>query len=167
MVLTRTSEIAWDALVEFGISPRLECAGGDKDGICWVPTSQHPVTAQRSHSGIGHFSDVIDSRPNYDLLVGHKALRLIVDPASDEAPTVEYRSVSGSQVYTVKPRLEVIISAGAIHTPQILQRSGIGEAAFLQQLGINVILDLPGVGRNFHDHGGPPVSFTRGSSPSL
>lgn len=48
-----------------------------------------------------------------------------------------------------------IISAGAIHTPQILQRSGIGPADLLGRAGIEVISDLPGVGYNFHDHGGP------------
>lgn len=48
-----------------------------------------------------------------------------------------------------------ILSAGAVHTPQILQRSGIGPAELLERAGIDVINDLPGVGYNFQDHGGP------------
>ena len=154
-----------DVMEAYGIPRRKECAGGDKDGICWVPTSQNPTTGKRSHSGVGHYADVISQRPNYDLLTGHKAIRLIVDPLKDEAPTVEYRSVASasSAVQRIKPRLEVILSAGAIHTPQILQRSGIADATFLKSVGINVTLDLPGVGYNFHDHGGAGAQFTRTS----
>lgn len=48
-----------------------------------------------------------------------------------------------------------MLSAGAVHTPQILQRSGIGPAELLERAGIDVINDLPGVGYNFQDHGGP------------
>ena len=53
---------------------------------------------------------------------------------------------------------EVIISAGAINTPQILMLSGIGDAQHLDALGVKVHHDLPGVGQNFHDH--PSASIT-------
>ena len=53
---------------------------------------------------------------------------------------------------TVKANKEVILSAGSIGTPQILQVSGIGEANKLKNLGINTIHDLPGVGKNLQDH---------------
>lgn len=158
----------WDAFVEMGIPEREECAGGDKDGICWVPASQHPDTGARSHAGLGHYLDVIDDRSNYDLLVGHKVTRLLFEDGTDEAPAVEFKPVSveegeEAEVRTVKPRLEVVVSAGAIHTPQILQRSGIAEAAFLEKAGIDVVVDLPGVGWNFQDHCGPSAAFTRES----
>ncbi|PGH14007.1 hypothetical protein AJ79_03276 [Helicocarpus griseus UAMH5409] len=163
-------KVTRDALLEYGIAPRTECAAGDKDGLCWVPTSQHPETAKRSYAAIGHYQDVMEDRSNYDLLVGHKAMRLIVDSKSKEAPTVEFRSLStsASDILTVKPKLEVIVSAGAIHTPQILQRSGIGHAAFLEELGIDVTVDLPGVGYNFQDHGGPgfQYNYTNGILPN-
>lgn len=47
---------------------------------------------------------------------------------------------------------EVILAAGAVHTAQILQLSGIGPAALLESLGIDIVADLPGVGANFQDH---------------
>ena len=62
---------------EMGIQPQKECAGGDKEGICWVPLSQDPVTTRRSHAGLGHYADVVGSRSNYDLLVKHQAIRMV------------------------------------------------------------------------------------------
>lgn len=47
---------------------------------------------------------------------------------------------------------EVILAAGAIHSPQILQLSGIGDDVLLNSFGIKTIVDLPGVGKNFQDH---------------
>jgi len=52
----------------------------------------------------------------------------------------------------VQARREVILCAGAIETPQILELSGIGQGQHLSQLGIDVVHDLPGVGENAHDH---------------
>jgi choline dehydrogenase len=52
----------------------------------------------------------------------------------------------------VKARKEVIIAAGTIHTPQILQASGIGPKALLTAAKIPLVVDLPGVGQNFQDH---------------
>jgi len=143
-----------------GVHVSKECSGGDKLGVCWVPTSQDPMTAARSHAGLGHYADVIDGRENYDLLVAHKVLRII--PNKDGPPTVEFRSRNDKddEVKTVTPKLEVILSAGAIHTPQILQRSGIGDKKFLDKVGIEVEVDLPGVGYNFQDHCGPGFSFS-------
>jgi choline dehydrogenase-like flavoprotein len=59
----------------------------------------------------------------------------------------------------VRARKEIILAAGTVHTPQILQLSGIGAASQLQGLGIDVVEDLPGVGANFQDHPGPQVSY--------
>lgn len=154
-----------------GLTEREECAAGDKDGLCWVPASQHPSTGARSHAGLAHYLDVVEDRSNYDLLVGHKVTRLLFEDGVDAAPLVEFKPVvdpdadggSEASVRTVRAGLEVVVSAGAIHTPQILQRSGVGEASFLEGAGIDVVVDLPGVGWNFQDHCGPSTSFTRKS----
>ena len=58
-----------------------------------------------------------------------------------------------------------ILSAGAFHTPQILQRSGIGPVDLLERAGITVVSNLPGVGQNFHDHGGPSLAVSVTNPP--
>jgi choline dehydrogenase-like flavoprotein len=142
-----------------GIQPRKECAGGDKEGICWVPGSQHPVTGRRSHAGLGHYADVLP-RANYDLLVNHQVVR-VAYPKGPKCgpPLVEVRSLADNHLFNVTVSAEVVVSAGAFHTPTVLQRSGIGPASFLNSAGIPVVLDLPGVGSNLQDHGGPPVNW--------
>ncbi|KAK7991236.1 hypothetical protein PG988_000030 [Apiospora saccharicola] len=94
------------ACLEAGIAPRQECAAGDKDGLCWIPASQHPWAAMRLHSGRGHYKAVIEDRPNYDLLVRHQVTR-VVYPDNDPrkgSPTVEIRSLLDEDaVFTKRP----------------------------------------------------------------
>jgi hypothetical protein len=145
-----------------GLPEPKECAGGDKEGICWVPTSQHPVTARRSHSEFGHYAAVIDTRLNYDLLVKHQGVRVVYAKKprhKSSPPLVEVRSLADNSLFNVTAKAEVIISAGALHTPTVLLRSGIGPASVLKSAGIPVVLDLPGVGSNLQDHSGPAVSW--------
>lgn len=66
---------------------------------------------------------------------------------------------STEPVFTVKSRKEIIMTSGALHSPQILQRSGIGPAEILQKAGIPIVVDLPGVGRNLQDHPSSRTSF--------
>ena len=58
---------------------------------------------------------------------------------------------SNSTVTNVKARREIILAAGALHSPQVLQLSGIGPKKLLSSLGIETVVDLPGVGTNFQD----------------
>ena len=73
-----------------------------------------------------------------------------IDMEGARAAGVTYRL--GGQVRTARARCEVVVCAGSINTPQLLNVSGIGDAAQLQSLGVAVRHHLPGVGRNLHDH---------------
>jgi len=68
------------------------------------------------------------------------------------ASGVEIVSRVDGSVVTVSATMEVILAAGAVHTPQILKLSGVGPAEELETLGIKVVSNLPGVGMNFQDH---------------
>jgi len=152
--------VMWNTWKELGIREPKECAGGDKEGICWIPTSEHPVTFRRSHSQLGHYAAVANARPNYDLLVQHQGVRVVYPQKHRSGPPlVEVRSLAENRLFNVTARAEVIISAGALHTPTVLLRSGIGPASVLKAAGIPVLLDLPGVGSNLQDHSGPTLSW--------
>jgi choline dehydrogenase len=73
-----------------------------------------------------------------------------IDFTGRRATGVRYRR--NGQEYRISARRDVILAAGALHTPQLLQISGVGPGALLQRLGIGVVHDLPGVGENLMDH---------------
>lgn len=92
--------------------------------------------------------------PNLHLLVDSTVTRVIFE--GKRAVGIEYRAtapITGeeSKTSTVKAKL-VVVSAGALGTPQILERSGVGSAEVLNKLDIPVVSDLPGVGEEYQDH---------------
>ena len=133
----------------------LDGANGN-NGLFWHPNSIDPERYWRSYARTGHYDGIIDDRANFDVITRHKVRRVLFD--EDLAATgLEFtaRDVEEgeeAEVQTVRARKEVIISAGTVHTPQILQLSGIGPEALLGEAGIEVLVDLPGVGQNFQDH---------------
>lgn len=142
-----------------GIRTSKECAGGDKEGVCWMPISQHPITARRSHSGLGHYASVL-RRPNYHILVKHQVTRVIYrNGLARGPPAVEVRSLTDNQLTNITAHAEVVISAGALNSPTILQRSGIGSKTVLDAAGIPILHELPGVGANLQDHSGPALNW--------
>lgn len=152
--------VAWDAYEESGLESQVTCDDGDKHGLCWIPTAQNSENVERSHAGVGHYTRIADSRPNLDLLVEHKVTRLVINKEDNAPPAIEFRPVAGREAQTIRPKHGVILSAGAVHTPQILQRSGVASAEYLESEGIEVIEDLAGVGQNFQDHSGVPITFS-------
>ena len=87
-------------------------------------------------------------RPNLKVLTEAHTTRILLD--GRRASGVEVRV--GGQLQQLQARREVIVSAGALQSPQILMLSGIGPGAQLQQHGISVVHDAPGVGAHLHDH---------------
>ncbi|KAK4450532.1 GMC oxidoreductase [Podospora aff. communis PSN243] len=161
-------QIVRDAWKEVGAAELKECAGGDKSGLCWIPLSQHPVTARRSHAGTGHYLAVNASRSNYDLLVKHQVVRLVWPNGNTTSgpPTVEVRSLSTNTLFNITAKAEVILSAGVFNTPAILQRSGIGKPSILSKSNIPTLINLPGVGSNLQDHSGAMVAWNLTKPPS-
>ena len=90
----------------------------------------------------------VRSRPNLQVITGAHATRILLE--GPRAVGVEYRQ--GGALHTLHARREVLLCAGALQSPQLLMLSGIGPAAHLQQHGIAVRHDLPGVGLHLHDH---------------
>lgn len=93
----------------------------------------------------------VRNRKNFHLSMNSHVTRIIIEPGTMRTRGVEF--VKNGQVYKINARREVILSAGAINTPQILMLSGIGPQKHLQKFGIKVLQDLP-VGENLQDHVG-------------
>jgi len=74
-----------------------------------------------------------------------------------KAVGVEFRQ--NGQTRVVRARREVILCGGSINSPQLLQVSGVGPGALLQEHGVNVVHDMPGVGENLQDHVGPRLTY--------
>jgi len=87
-------------------------------------------------------------RPNLDVRTGAHILKVLFDQRT--AVGVDYEQ--GGRTRTVRARREVIMSAGAFGTPQILMASGLGPGAHLQEMGIRPVLDVAGIGQNLQDH---------------
>jgi choline dehydrogenase-like flavoprotein len=88
------------------------------------------------------------ARPNLTVMTGAHTTRVLME--GRRAVGVELRA--NGVVQSLKASREVLLCAGALQSPQLLMLSGIGAAAQLQQHGIAVTHDLPGVGANLHDH---------------
>jgi len=87
-------------------------------------------------------------RPNLHVVTGAHATRVLLE--GRRAVGVAYRDAGGA--HEIRAAREVLLSAGALQSPQLLMLSGIGPGAQLRGNGIAVVHDLPGVGRNLHDH---------------
>lgn len=88
-------------------------------------------------------------RPNFHLALNTLVTKIEIDPKTKRAWGVEF--VRGNRKQIIRARREVILSAGAINSPQILMLSGVGPRDHLNAMGIPVIKDLP-VGNNLMDH---------------
>ncbi len=125
-----------------------ECAdfnGGDNEGIGLY----HAITRNGMRQSTSRvFLKPARSRANLKVETEALAQRILFE--GKRAIGVTYRQ--GGEIKTAKAAREVIVSTGAIKTPQLLQVSGVGPAALLSQHGIDVVLDKPGVGENLQDH---------------
>ncbi len=138
------------AVVEAGRQmgfPLLEDMNGPmSDGVGYINMNIAPdgtrVSAARAflHPNLG--------RANLTLLLSTNVTRVLFD--GDRASGVEIAADGGAR--SISATREVILTAGTIHTAQLLMLSGVGDASELRKLGIAPVADLPGVGRNFQDH---------------
>ncbi|OWY63984.1 choline dehydrogenase [cyanobacterium TDX16] len=134
-----------DACVELGYDRNPDFNGARQSG-----TGLYQVTIKdgKRHSTAAAFLLPIRQRPNLTIMTGAFVTRLLFEKT--RAVGVEY--LQEGRLHQVRVNAEVILSAGAFDSPQLLLLSGIGDAKYLQRLGISVVADLPGVGQNLQDH---------------
>jgi choline dehydrogenase len=124
---------------------------GDNEGVGYFEVNQR--SGWRWNTAKAFLRPTCMARPNFTLWTSAQAHRLVVE--RDAGGTLRCTGVEvvrdGARV-TVKAAREVILAAGSIGSPQLLQLSGIGPAPLLHSHGIEVKHDLPGVGANLQDH---------------
>lgn len=134
-----------DAAAEMGIARTRDFNTGDNEGIGYFHVNQR--RGRRWSSARGFLKPVL-SRPNLKLETHALIDRVIVE--NGKAVGIQFSR--GGQQFEARARGEVILCSGSIGSVQVMQRSGIGPADWLQPLGITPVLDRQGVGRNLQDH---------------
>jgi choline dehydrogenase len=129
-----------------GLRFNADLNSGENDGVGFVPVSQR--RGRRFGVARGYLRPA-KRRPNLTVLTGARATRVFVEDG--RAVGVSYL-LGGSAEATALAEREVVLSAGAIGTPHLLQLSGIGPRADLEAAGVDVVHDLPGVGSGLLDH---------------
>ncbi|KAK4233272.1 oxygen-dependent choline dehydrogenase [Achaetomium macrosporum] len=157
----------FEAAVSSGISVSGDPSDGNARGVIFFPSVTDHTTRTRSHARLNHYTGV-QPRANYHLLASHTVSKVLFDKHK-KAIGVGYLPTQGGESRTARATKEVLLASGALHTPQILQLSGIGPKALLDKLNITVIADLPGVGANFHDQPSLliPYNVTNNIEPNL
>ncbi|KAI0053606.1 GMC oxidoreductase [Auriscalpium vulgare] len=124
---------------------------------------------KRSSAAAAYLTPILDQRQNLDILVNTRVTKVIQTGTSGGLPVfngVQFaQSATGSR-YALNATKDVILSAGAVNTPQILQLSGIGDPDELSKLQITALVNLPDVGKNLQDHVVLPNVFTVNTSYS-
>jgi choline dehydrogenase-like flavoprotein len=134
-----------DAAAEMGIARLDDFNTGDNEGVGYFHVNQK--RGRRWSSARGFLKPALN-RPNLALQTGVLVERLIVE----DGRAVGVRYTQGGQAMEARAQASVVLCAGAVGSPQILQLSGIGPSEFLAPQGIEVTLERPGVGRNLQDH---------------
>lgn len=105
---------------------------------------------ERWSASFAYLRPILGARPNLTVRTGAHITRILIE--KDQAVGVAFVAGPGKPEVKVRAGREVLLSAGAVHSPAILERSGVGDPAILKTAGIALRHELPGVGGNLQDH---------------
>jgi choline dehydrogenase len=150
--------LRWDVLDAFsqaaqqaGIPATEDFNSGSNEGVGYFEVNQK--NGWRWNTAKAFLRPTCYGRSNFEMWTNAHATQLIIETQADGSKRCTGVKVwDGEEMVTAHATGEVILSAGAVNSPQLLQLSGIGPAALLRQHGIDVVQDLPGVGANLQDH---------------
>ncbi|MDB5971382.1 MAG: hypothetical protein JWQ90_3832 [Hydrocarboniphaga sp.] len=145
----RLSEAILQAGKAMGLPIKEEPNLPNQEGISYIAYNINPKTRERVSAGKAFLTPAVRARPNLKIRTGTRVDRILFEGRRAVGVACTLGDGSIEQYHAQR---EVILSAGAIHSPQLLQVSGIGPAPLLQSLGIPLLQDLPGVGANLREH---------------
>ncbi len=133
------------AAVESGIPLNNDCNGATQEGVGYFQQSAYKGFRWSTAKG---FLRPALKRPNLKLVTKAHVCR--INFRDRQAVSIEYRH--GDRMHTARASAEIVLCAGAINSPQLLQCSGLGNPVLLESVGVPVVHELPGIGRNLQDH---------------
>ncbi len=147
-----TARLHWDILdafreaaAQYGIPKIEDFNRGDNEGSSYFKVNQKRGVRWNT---VKAFLKPAEKRPNLSVRTGAQVRRLLIEDG--RVTGVEYET--GGAVLRAACRAEVVLSAGAIGSPHILELSGIGDGRVLAQAGVETVVDRPAVGENLQDH---------------
>ncbi|KAF8311835.1 alcohol oxidase [Clavulina sp. PMI_390] len=161
-------------MVNMGLVKYKDLNGGTPNCVSFTPnTINWHDNDHRSSSATAYINPVESSRPNWTVLTGQQVTKILFSSTSNSAGLkvatgVQFGTSSGAR-YIANARKEVIVAAGAIGSPALLQLSGIGSPSLLSKYGIPVVVNLPQVGLNLQEQtivsmGAAGTNFNAGGS---
>jgi len=147
-----------DAAESLQLPRRTDFNDDDQEGFS---TRQVTIKNGRRHSAAAAFLKPARNRSNLAVFTGALAKRVVFK--GRRATGVE---LVGGRIRLVEAAKEVILSAGAIGSPTLLQRSGVGDSKFLQAIGLETVHHVPGIGRNLQDHAAISIQIKSGNAVS-
>ena len=150
--------LRWEVLDAFaqaaqqaGIPATEDFNGGDNHGVSYFEVNQR--SGWRWNASKAFLKPIRKQRTNLTIWTGAQVCRLLFTRRSDGVQVCSgVELVRDGRRFRVNAAREILLSAGAVGSPQLLQLSGVGDSALLQSHGVPVIAHLPGVGRNLQDH---------------
>ncbi|KAH8099870.1 GMC oxidoreductase [Cristinia sonorae] len=158
VAIPRTSHVLdklfFSALEQKGINMLDDPYGGNNNGsFVASATIDRAQRWTRSDSTTAFYLPNKD-KPNFKVLIDANVSQIIFNEVKEGGDLVAsgVQFIHGGQTYIVNATKDVVVSAGTINSPKILELSGIGRPEILQKIGVHVKVDLPGVGENVQDH---------------
>ena len=150
--------LRWDVLDAFsqaaqqaGVPATDDFNTGNNEGVGYFEVNQK--AGWRWNTAKAFLRPMCYARPNFEMWTSAQVAKLVIEKQPDSSLRCTGAQVwTGQEMVTANAANEVILTAGSIGSPQILQLSGIGPAALLAQHNIPVTADTPGVGANLQDH---------------
>ncbi len=146
-----------DAAKQLGLPFKVDLNDGDQEGVGYFMRN---IRRGKRVSAATAFLDPARQRRNLEIVTDHVVEQVLIE--NKRAVGILARNPAGKREFRAR---EVILSAGALNSPRLLQISGIGPAAVLRKAGVEVVHDLPAVGQNLRDHRQLPMLYRlRGAS---
>jgi choline dehydrogenase len=141
-----------EAAVQAGIPATDDFNRGNNEGVGYFEVNQK--AGWRWNAAKAFLRPTCHARPNFELWTGAQVARLLIErgPAGLRCTGAQVWNGREMQQPRLAPGGELVLAAGSIGSPQILQLSGIGPAELLRGHGIDVLADMPGIGANLQDH---------------